>query len=151
MVEDGDLEVAGRNMVKREGAIGGALGERKIRAVRCTQADVTVREAVRVVAPAAVDALIGRAAHACVRDYPAEGGVARLVGAHQLLAVAGGPLAAIDEGRVRKADGDVVTAWPELLEVTRLVRLDERLDRLGAVECVRLQPFLASCHAIRRG
>ena len=57
-------------------------------------------------------------------------------------AIAG--LARVDDRRVGEADGDVEAAGAELLEVAGLVRLDERLVRLAAVERVGLQPFLAA-------
>ena len=60
---------------------------------------------------------------------------------------------ALDDRRVGKAHRDVVAAGTELLEVARLAGHDERLDRLGAVERVGLQPFLALGEAVaaRRG
>src|SRR4029077_6971289 len=57
-------------------------------------------------------------------------------------------LAIVDDLRIGETDGDVIAARSEFLEVTGLVGLDERLDVLGAVKRVRLQPFLAACRAI---
>ena len=101
-------------------------------------------EAIRVVVAAAVEALVGRAAHARARDLHVQGRGARLSGAQ-------GGLAVVDDLRIGEADDDVEAARSELLEVARLVGLDERLVRLGAVQRVGLQPLLTARDAIGRG
>jgi len=60
-------------------------------------------------------------------------------------------LAVVDDLRIGEADRDVIAARSELLEVSRLVRLDEGLDILGSIERVRLQPLLTARSAIGPG
>ena len=77
LVEDGDFHVALGDTGERKCSIGVALGERKIVAVRCAQADVALRKAVDIVAAAAVDPLIGRTAQTCARNHSVYSGATR--------------------------------------------------------------------------
>ena len=162
LVEDGELPVALGNIRKGDLSVRIALAEGEVRGIRSAQGQVALREAVGSVgrrirrsSAAAVDALVGRAAHARARDLHVEGGVAgeaaprrrRVADARTRAVVA--PI--VDDLRVGEADGDVVAARTEFLEVGWLVGLDERLVRLGAVQGVGLQPLLAAGDAVGRG
>ena len=58
--------------------------------------------------------------------------------------------AIIDDLRVGEADYDVKIAGAELLEIRRLVVLDEHFVGLAAIQGVGLQPFFAARDAVGR-
>ncbi len=151
LVKHRDAQIACGNIRERERTVPVALGKVEVGAIRRAQARIALREAVGRIVAAAVDALIGCAAHVQVRDMTVDGHVARLTGGTH--PAGSGGLAPLDDGRVGEAEGDVVAAWPEFLEVRRLAGLDEGFDRLGAVERARLQPLLAARDPVsaRRG
>ena len=155
LVEHGELEVTRGQIAEHRQAIRVALGEREVLAVRRADGDVALREVIRVVSTAAVDALVGRAAHSCARHLYIQRGIAGqtpAVGLRIADARAGGIGAPVfDDLRVGEADRDVEAAGAELLEVAGFVGLDERLVRLAAVERVGLQPFFAARDAVGRG
>ena len=64
-----------------------------------------------------------------------------------------GRLAGVDDRRVGKADGHVVTCRPILLEVTRLADLDERIVGFPTVQSVGLEPLFTFRYPVgsRRG
>ena len=64
LVEGRDLPVAGGNILEVEVAVGIALGEQELGAIRIAEADVALGERVGVVRAAAVETLVRRAAHA---------------------------------------------------------------------------------------
>ncbi len=165
LIEYRELEIALRDIGEGEVTVRVTLGEGEIGLVRCAQPDIALREAVGVVAAAAVDALVGCAAHARIGDLAGEGGGAgqsapgNIYSGHRIFAFIGvadaGPfgvgLAIIDDLRVGEADHDVESAGAEFLEVGGFSRLDERFVSLAAVQRICLQPFFAASDAVGRG
>src|SRR5207249_8937559 len=105
-------------------------------AVRAAQAGVALGVTKLVARTRTVQPLIRRPAHACAGDVACHGLVARW------RARAGTKYGAlvIDKLRIGKADGNVVSRRSELLEVFRLVDLEESLMVLAAIQIGR-----ASC------
>ncbi len=114
LVEDGDSPVAIRKTGEGEGAIGVALGEGEVLAVRVAKAHVALGPVEAVVRAAAVEPLIRRAAHALAGDLAGQGVVAvsRAAGDVRVGAVADSGLRGIDDRRVGKADASRGNAGP---------------------------------------
>ena len=159
LIEHRQLVVADRNAGEYEIAIRVALGEGDIGVIGRAHAHVAIREAVVGVVATAEDALVGRAAHVRVRNAAehvlraAQAAAAFVDAGHDTWRVTDAGvsriiLAGIDDVAIGKANRDVETAGTELLEVPRLVGLDEGFEGRATVKGIGLQPFLATRDAI---
>ena len=150
LVENGDSPITIRQARESERAIGGALGECKILAVRVSKAHVALGESEAIVRAAAVESLVRGAAHTLGRDgarhsigavRAGDGGVAASADARQAI---------IDDLRVGKADGHVESRRSKLLEEARLADAEERIVRLLSVQRIGLQPLFTSGNPVGR-
>src|SRR5207248_5121237 len=118
LVEDGELPVARWNAGEVEIPVLVALGEREVRAVRISEADVALGEAEAVARAAAVEPLVRHPAHARGGDeafhFAAAGQAASPTGGGiaQARSLRVGP-AVVDDLRVGESDGEVVLLWAE--------------------------------------
>ena len=146
LVEDGNSPIASGDVCQSEDPVCIALCERDVSAVRAAQAGVALGVTKLVARTRAVQPLIRRPAHACAGDVACHGLVARW------RARAGTKYGAlvIDKLRIGKADGNVVSRRSELLEVFRLVDLEESLMVLAAIQSVGLQPLLTARDPVSR-
>src|SRR5205823_2796646 len=103
-------------------------------AVRISKAHEALREGEAIVRAAAIKSLIRRAAHALGRDGARQSIGAVRAGDGRVNARANARLAGIDDLRVGKADGHMVSRRPILLEEARLADPEERIVRLLAVQ-----------------
>src|SRR5207302_2715831 len=140
----GNSPITIRQTREGEAAVGGALGECKILAVRISEAHVALREGEAIDRAAAVESLVRRAAHAFGRDGARQSIVAVRAGDGRVGAAANARLAGIDDLRVGKADGHVKSRGPILLEEARLADAEERIVRLLSVQGIGLQPLFTS-------
>src|ERR1700757_672767 len=67
-----------------------------------------------------------------------------MVALRSALACAKRMSSSVDDGGVGKADGNVISRRSELLEVARLIDLEEGLVILAAIQGIGLDPFLAA-------
>ena len=142
LIEGRNLPVSARYTGEAEVAVGIALRERKIFAVRIAQADVGLGEGVAVVRAAAVQPFIRRPAHAAGRDVTLDRIVAARVPSAQRFE------ALVDDVGVGETDTHVITRRPEFLEICGLANAHEGIVRLLAVESVGLQPLFAASDAV---
>ena len=153
LVEHHQRPVAVRNPGERHVPVLVALGERERGAIGVAQGAVTggVRQSL-VIEPVAqrkhrtvVQRLVGRTRHVQVRHVHVDR-VAAMAGAETGTQTR---LASVDDRRVGHPHEHVPAARSELLEVGWLAGPHERIQQVGTVQRVGLQPFLAGGRARR--
>jgi len=137
------------NVSELEVSVGIAEGKHEIFAVRISQANPALGPGKGIARTARIEPLIRGAAQPLNIDLSRDGVCARADRTGGAEACADILCARVDDRRVGKADGHVISGRPVLLEVAGLGNADEGIVRMLPIECVGLDPLLAASNPVR--
>ena len=151
LVADGESPVPARNIAEPEVPVGVALGEHEVLAIGITQTDPALGPGQGITGTAGIEPLVRGAAQALDVDLSVNGVGARADRTGSARAGANIIVPRIDDRRVGKTDGYVISGRAVLLEVARFADADEGIVRVLAIQRVGLNPLFTARNPVCPG